>query len=107
MFSYTLYNAPSITRFCVSISPPDVQWPGQGQGLPNGDFQHIWSNGVDDNGLAHMSSELFSSSLMFLGQDLAHSATDMSQPAGEDVTVPPGREDLVYYLFGNNIVVNM
>lgn len=56
--------------------------PSPAPGLPNGDLQHIWSNGVDDTGLASLSSELFSSSLMFLGQDLA--ATQ------EDVSVPPG-----------------
>ncbi|XP_005110077.2 protein SMG5 [Aplysia californica] len=66
-------------------------WPSSGHALPNGDLQHIWSNGVDNSGLAHMSSELFSSSLMFLGQDLANNphASEMSQ-GNEEVPVPPG-----------------
>ncbi|KAI8793396.1 nonsense-mediated mRNA decay factor SMG5-like [Biomphalaria glabrata] len=67
------------------------KWPPPGKSLPNGDMKHIWSNGTGDNSLAHISSELFSSSLMFLGQDLAHNSQVSDLVADQkEVPIPPG-----------------
>ena len=81
-------------------------------------MKRIWSNGIGNSSsnnvmaaaatsdssssLAHLSSELFSSSLMFLGQDLAHpgvgpcvggvggsAVEDLLQDVA-NVSVPPG-----------------
>lgn len=79
------------------ISHDHSKWPPPGKGLPNGrDMKRIWSNGIgnlssnsamaaaetpdnsNNSSLAHLSSELFSSSLMFLGQDLAHPGSEPS-----------------------------
>lgn len=67
-----------------------LKWPPPGKSLPNGDMKHIWSNGTGDKSLAHISSELFSSSLMFLGQDLANSSQTTDSLHDKDVPIPPG-----------------
>ncbi|CAG5114669.1 unnamed protein product, partial [Candidula unifasciata] len=65
-------------------------WPPSGKSLPNGDMKHIWLNGNGDKSLADISSELFSSSLMFLGQDLAQgNQTADVLNTRESVLVPP------------------
>ncbi|KAK3764273.1 hypothetical protein RRG08_033355 [Elysia crispata] len=101
------------------ISHDHAKWPPPNKGLPNGgDMKRIWSNGIGNSSsnnvmaaaatsdssssLAHLSSELFSSSLMFLGQDLAHpgvgpcvggvggsAVEDLLQDVA-NVSVPPG-----------------
>ncbi|BFZ01958.1 hypothetical protein BsWGS_04997 [Bradybaena similaris] len=74
-----------------SVNTEHDNWSLSGKGLPNGDMKHIWLNGTGDKSLADISSELFSSSLMFLGQDLAQSSqlADVFNTK-ERVLVPPG-----------------
>ncbi|CAL1537298.1 unnamed protein product, partial [Lymnaea stagnalis] len=85
-------DAKANTNNANSGTPDEhSKWPPPGNSLPNGDIKHIWSNGTGDKSLAHISSELFSSSLMFLGQDLAHNSQvpDVLHDQ-EDVPIPPG-----------------